>query len=161
MTCFRGLTAAKDGAARGADHQMTAFVLRFDGDVHVDVRALADAIAEGEFDDLGLNGATGLRALRSRYPTCGGPSSHSARATFPPLEDAMNEPNVSNAAQHSQDRKMPKPVKLDPLGNRTTDIPDGAVHGGEETKPGQMEGDEDIAADAPQSEIERTQKTGR
>ena len=66
----------------------------------------------------------------------------------------MTEPNASNNAQHNQDRGKPRPVKLDPLGNRTTDIPDGAVHGGEAAKPGQMAGDEDVSPNAPQSEIE-------
>ena len=68
----------------------------------------------------------------------------------------MREPNTSNDAQHRSDAAEPARVKLDPLGNRTTDIPDGAVHGGEETKPGQMDGDEDISPNAPQGEIEAT-----
>ena len=59
------------------------------------------------------------------------------------------EPDTSNSAQQNSDKVTPKPVPLDPLGNRTTDIPDGAVHGGEETKPGQMEGDEDISPGDP------------
>jgi hypothetical protein len=58
----------------------------------------------------------------------------------------MTEPNASNTAQQKQDQVKPKPVKLDPLGNSTTDIPDGAVHGGEIAKPGQMDGDEDVSA---------------
>ncbi|HEY0105834.1 MAG TPA: hypothetical protein VGB91_07090 [Rhizomicrobium sp.] len=62
----------------------------------------------------------------------------------------MPEPDISNAAQQNQDRAVPRPVTRDPLGNRTTDIPDGAVHGGEAAKPGQMEGDADIPPDAPQ-----------
>jgi len=70
----------------------------------------------------------------------------------------MAEPNESNAAQQNQDKKMPKPVKLDPLANRTVPEADGSVHGGEETKPGQMSGDEDISPSAPQSEIEQAVK---
>ena len=58
----------------------------------------------------------------------------------------MTEPSASNTAQQKQDQAKPKPVKLDPLGNSTTDIPDGAVHGGEIAKPGQMDGDEDVSA---------------
>ncbi len=67
----------------------------------------------------------------------------------------MAEPNESNAAQEKQDAKKPKPVKLDPLGNHTVPVADGAVHGGEETKPGQMDGDEDISPSAPQTEVEK------
>ena len=67
----------------------------------------------------------------------------------------MSEPNDSNTAQQNQDVARPKPVALDPLGNRTVPLADGAVHGGEETKPGQMSGDEDASPSAPQSEIER------
>jgi len=70
----------------------------------------------------------------------------------------MTEPNVSNTAQQNADKGKPKPVKLDPLGNSTTDIPDGAVHGGEIAKPGQMEGDEDVANLTGLSKIEG--KTG-
>jgi len=70
----------------------------------------------------------------------------------------MTQPSDSNAAQQNQDKKMPRPVKLDPLGNRTVPLADGAVHGGEETKPGQMSGDEDISPSAPQSEIEKAVK---
>jgi hypothetical protein len=67
----------------------------------------------------------------------------------------MAEPNDSNSAQQNQDKTLPKPVKLDPLGNRTVPAADGAVHGGEETKPGQMSGDEDVSPGAPQSATER------
>ncbi|MEI9990071.1 MAG: hypothetical protein WDM86_08540 [Rhizomicrobium sp.] len=67
----------------------------------------------------------------------------------------MAEPNESNSAQEKQDRRKPKPVALDPLANHTVPVADGAVHGGEETKPGQMDGDEDISPSAPQSEVER------
>ena len=67
----------------------------------------------------------------------------------------MTEPNVSNTAQQKQDQAKPKPVKLDPLGNSTTDIPDGAVHGGEIAKPGQMDGDEDVAANLTDSELRK------
>ena len=70
----------------------------------------------------------------------------------------MAEPNNSNAAQQNQDKTAPKPVPLDPLANRTVPKADGAVHGGEETKPGQMSGDEDISPNAPQGEIERAVK---
>ncbi len=66
----------------------------------------------------------------------------------------MPQPDISNTAQQNQDKAMPKPVKLDPLGNRTTDIPDGAVHGGEEAKPGQMQGDEDVSPNEAQAKIE-------
>ena len=69
----------------------------------------------------------------------------------------MTEPNVSNAAQHRQDRGKPKPVKLDPLGNSTIDFPDGAVHGGESAKPGQMEGDEDVAANLTDAELRKVE----
>ena len=73
----------------------------------------------------------------------------------------MTEPNASNAAQQKQDRVKPKPVKLDPLGNSTTDMPDGAVHGGEIAKPGQMEGDEDVAANLTDAELKKVErKTG-
>ena len=70
----------------------------------------------------------------------------------------MAEPNESNAAQQNQDKARPKPVTLDPLANRTVPLADGAVHGGEETKPGQMSGDEDVSPSAPQSEIEKAVK---
>jgi hypothetical protein len=67
----------------------------------------------------------------------------------------MREPNISNTAQEKSDAvKRPK-VVLDPLGNHTVPEADGAVHGGEETKPGQMDGDEDMSPNAPQPEIER------
>jgi hypothetical protein len=66
----------------------------------------------------------------------------------------MREPNASNTAQQESDRVTPKPVKLDPLGNRTVPEADGAVHGGEETKPGQMAGDEDASPSDRQDEIE-------
>jgi len=72
----------------------------------------------------------------------------------------MTEPSDSNTAQQNQDKAKPKPVKLDPLGNHTVPETDGAVHGGEETKPGQMSGDEDISPSAPQSEIEATVRRG-
>jgi hypothetical protein len=67
----------------------------------------------------------------------------------------MREPANSNTAQHKSDAVTPPPVKLDPLGNRT--VPEGdavAVHGGEETKPGQMAGDEDASPSEGQGEIE-------
>ncbi|MEJ0027409.1 MAG: hypothetical protein WDN01_15395 [Rhizomicrobium sp.] len=67
----------------------------------------------------------------------------------------MAEPNESNSAQQNQDRQKPGPVKLDPLANRTVPAADGAVHGGEVTKPGQMDGDEDVSPSAPQSEVEK------
>jgi hypothetical protein len=72
----------------------------------------------------------------------------------------MREPNASNTAQQKSDSVKPAPVKLDPLGNRTVPEEDGAVHGGEETKPGQMQGDEDISPNAPQGEIEHAVKGG-
>ncbi len=72
----------------------------------------------------------------------------------------MTEPDRSNAAQQRQDKATKTGVVLDPLGNRTIDIPDGAVHGGEETKPGQMQGDEDISPNAPQAEIEAALRRG-
>lgn len=67
----------------------------------------------------------------------------------------MTEPSASNAAQQTQDQKKPKPVKLDPLGNSTTDIPDGAVHGGEIAKPGQMDGDEDVPANLVDADLKK------
>jgi len=70
----------------------------------------------------------------------------------------MTEPNVSNTAQQNSAKGKPKPVKLDPLGNSTTDIPDGAVHGGEIAKPGQMEGDEDIAANLTDAELKKVER---
>lgn len=70
----------------------------------------------------------------------------------------MTEPNVSNTAQQNSDKGKPKSVKLDPLGNSTTDIPDGAVHGGEIAKPGQMEGDEDIAANLTDAELKKVER---
>jgi len=73
----------------------------------------------------------------------------------------MTEPNVSNTAQQKQDQGKPKPVKLDPLGNSTIDIPDGAVHGGEIAKPGQMDGDEDVAANLTDAELKKEHETGK
>jgi hypothetical protein len=69
----------------------------------------------------------------------------------------MREPANSNIAQRKSDAVTPPPVKLDPLGNRT--VPDGdatAIHGGEETKPGQMDGDEDASPSDRQDAIEAT-----
>jgi len=66
----------------------------------------------------------------------------------------MREPERTNTAQHRQDRATKTGVAPDPLANGTTDIPSGGVHGGDETKPGQMDGDEDISPNAPQDEIE-------
>ena len=68
----------------------------------------------------------------------------------------MREPNDSNNSQHKSDAVTPPPVKLDPLGNRTVPEGDGAVHGGEETKPGQMAGDEDASPSDRQDIIEAT-----
>ncbi|MEI9996502.1 MAG: hypothetical protein WDM91_18035 [Rhizomicrobium sp.] len=67
----------------------------------------------------------------------------------------MREPDSSNTAQQDSDKAKRAPVKRDPLGNSTTDIPDGAVHGGEDTKPGQMDGDEDLSPSAPQAEVRK------
>jgi hypothetical protein len=66
----------------------------------------------------------------------------------------MREPANSNTAQKDSDRVTPKPVKLDPLGNHTVPDADGAIHGGEETKPGQMAGDEDASPRDRQADIE-------
>jgi hypothetical protein len=57
------------------------------------------------------------------------------------MEDAMREPDRSNAAQQNQDRKGSAPgAAIDESG---------AVHGGEAAKPGQMEGDADVDSNAP------------
>ena len=66
----------------------------------------------------------------------------------------MTEPSESNTAQQSSDKAKPAKVKLDPLGNHTVPEADGAVHGGEETKPGQMDGDEDASPSDSQDAIE-------
>ncbi|HEX4303663.1 MAG TPA: hypothetical protein VHZ78_12780 [Rhizomicrobium sp.] len=71
----------------------------------------------------------------------------------------MRQPDFSNAAQQAQEQESAADVvrarkdirKLQPR----LKSGDGAVHGGEQTKPGQMSGDEDIAATAPQAAIER------
>lgn len=68
----------------------------------------------------------------------------------------MREPANSNIAQQESDAAKRGPVKLDPLGNHTVPDADGAVHGGEETKPGQMAGDEDISPSENQNKIETT-----
>jgi hypothetical protein len=73
----------------------------------------------------------------------------------------MTEPKASNIAQQEQDQAKPKPVARDPLGNSTTDIPDGAVRGGEIAKPGQMDGDEDVSANLTDAELRKVEdKTG-
>jgi hypothetical protein len=79
----------------------------------------------------------------------------------PSRKAAVTQPNDSNAAQQRQDKATKTGVRLDPLANRMTDIPDGAVHGGEAAKPGQMEGDADIDANAPESAIESAVKRGQ
>jgi hypothetical protein len=72
----------------------------------------------------------------------------------------MPEPDISNKAQQSQEAASAADLKkpgreADAVGARLKPGSDGAVHGGEETKPGQMDGDEDIAPNAPQTEIEK------
>jgi hypothetical protein len=68
----------------------------------------------------------------------------------------MREPSISNTAQQNSDKAKPAKVKLDPLANHTVPEADGAVHGGEETKPGQMDGDEDLSSpNEQQAQIER------
>ncbi len=72
----------------------------------------------------------------------------------------MPEPDISNKAQQSQEDASAADLKkpgqeADAIGARLRPAKDGAVHGGEETKPGQMEGDEDIGPNAPQTEIEK------
>jgi hypothetical protein len=57
----------------------------------------------------------------------------------------MPEPDISNKAQQSQEENSAADLKkpgreADATGARLKPA-DGAVHGGEETKPGQMEGD--------------------
>ncbi|MEJ1967403.1 MAG: hypothetical protein WDN03_02010 [Rhizomicrobium sp.] len=67
-------------------------------------------------------------------------------------EEPMREPETSNAAQQ---RQAPAAgVSLDPLANRTVPTATGAVHGGEATKPGQMQGDEDLSPGAPERRVE-------
>jgi len=67
----------------------------------------------------------------------------------------MREPANSNIAQRRSNAVTPPPVKLDPLENRTVPEADpAAIHGGEETKPGQMAGDEDASPSDRQDEIE-------
>jgi hypothetical protein len=71
----------------------------------------------------------------------------------------MPEPDISNKAQQSQEEAsktdLKKPGREADAVGATLKPADGAVHGGEETKPGQMDGDEDISPNAPQSEIEK------
>jgi hypothetical protein len=71
----------------------------------------------------------------------------------------MKQPGISNTAQEDQEAKGAADrarfrAETEKLGARIK-TGDGAVHGGEETKPGQMDGDEDISPNAPQSEIEK------
>ncbi len=71
----------------------------------------------------------------------------------------MRQPDFSNAAQEAQEQESAADVararkdirRLQPR----LKSGDGAVHGGEQTKPGQMSGDEDIAPTAPQDEVAR------
>ena len=66
----------------------------------------------------------------------------------------MRQPDFSNAAQEAQEQESAADIvrtraaarKLNP---RSGAVTDGAVHGGEETKPGQMDGDADISANPP------------
>jgi hypothetical protein len=71
----------------------------------------------------------------------------------------MKQPGISNTAQEDQEAKGAADrarfrAETEKLGARIK-TGDGAVFGGEETKPGQMDGDEDISPNAPQSEIEQ------
>jgi hypothetical protein len=70
----------------------------------------------------------------------------------------MKQPGISNAAQEDQEAKGAADrarfkAETEKLGPRIK-TGDGAVLGGEDTKPGQMDGDEDISPNAPQSAIE-------
>jgi len=72
----------------------------------------------------------------------------------------MRQPDFSNKAQQDQEKAtapdLDKPEReAEAIGPRLKPPADGAVRGGEETKPGQMDGDEDISPNAPQAEIER------
>jgi hypothetical protein len=72
----------------------------------------------------------------------------------------MKQPSISNTAQEDQEAKSAADrarfrAETEKLGARLKSGRDGAVTGGEETKPGQMDGDEDISPNAPQSEIEQ------
>ena len=65
----------------------------------------------------------------------------------------MKQPAVSNTAQEDQEAKGAADrarfrAETEKLGARIK-TGDGAVLGGEETKPGQMDGDEDISPNAP------------
>ena len=71
----------------------------------------------------------------------------------------MKQPGISNTAQEDQEAKSAADrarfrAETEQLGPRIK-TGDGAVRGGEETKPGQMDGDEDISPNAPQSAIEQ------
>ena len=61
----------------------------------------------------------------------------------------MAEPGTSDKAQQDQDRAPSRPVALAPLANSTVPKADGAVHGGEAAKPGQMDGDDDSRPSGP------------
>ncbi len=65
----------------------------------------------------------------------------------------MKQPDFSNKAQQAQEDESAADIArarkdAGKLGARLKSG-DGAVHGGEETKPGQMDGDADVAANAP------------
>jgi hypothetical protein len=71
----------------------------------------------------------------------------------------MPEPEDSNRAQERQEKESAADIARArathaKLGAVIGPAGSGAVSGGEETKPGQMAGDEDISPNAPQDEIE-------
>jgi hypothetical protein len=72
----------------------------------------------------------------------------------------MPEPEDSNRAQERQEKESAADIARAraanaKLGAVVGPAASGAVPGGEETKPGQMSGDEDISPNAPQGEIEK------
>jgi hypothetical protein len=71
----------------------------------------------------------------------------------------MKQPDFSNQAQQAQEQESAADTARarkddEKLGARLKSG-DGAVHGGEQTKPGQMSGDEDIAPTAPPAAVEQ------
>ena len=71
----------------------------------------------------------------------------------------MKQPDFSNKAQEAQEQQSAADAArlrkdIEELGPRLK-TGDGAVHGGEQTKPGQMDGDEDIAPTAPPAAVEQ------
>lgn len=72
----------------------------------------------------------------------------------------MRQPQFSNKAQQDQDPATAPVLKrpeeeADGVGPTLKPLVDGAIHGGEETKPGQMQGDEDLSPSAPEAEVEQ------